>query len=61
MNIAAPFIGQIVYVEETDRYFYIKSLKSNYLFGQEIKDALVNTYEPLITGGNTSKLTWIDV
>lgn len=47
INIPSPFVGQVVYVEEQDSFYYIKTLKSRKIGNFEIKDALVDQYEPL--------------
>lgn len=49
VNINAPFIGLIFYVEDQDAFYYVKSLKSRKVGNFEIKDALIDKYDPLIT------------
>lgn len=47
-DIPNPSVGQIVYVSSEDQYYSIKSLKSKNMGGLEVKDAQVDSYEPLI-------------
>ena len=60
-NIPAPFIGLIVYIEDQDSFVYVKSLKSRKVGNFEIKNALVDEYKPLSSGGGEFNLKWINV
>lgn len=57
-NIPAPFIGLIVYIEDQDSFVYVKSLKSRKVGNFEIKNALVDEYKPLSSGGGEFNLKW---
>lgn len=46
-NINAPFVGLIFYIEDQDNFYYVKSLKSRKVGNFEIKNALIDEYEPL--------------
>lgn len=50
VNISAPFIGLVIYIEDQDRFVYVKSLKNKKVGNFEIKDALVDEYAPFAAG-----------
>lgn len=62
LNIPLPYIGMIVYCEETDKYYKISSLKAKKVGLTEVENAVVDTYEELniiknsggISGGGIS-------
>lgn len=58
-TIPAPYIGLVIYIEDKDQFVYVKSLKSKKIGSIEIKNALVDKYEPLSSG--ETNLNWIDV
>jgi hypothetical protein len=47
LNIPLPYIGMIVYCEDTDKYYKINSLKAKSVGFNEVEDAAVDTYEEL--------------
>ena len=47
-NIELPFVGMIVYVEQNNKFYVIKSLKSKTVGPVEVLDSLVDEYEELI-------------
>ena len=49
-KIQAPFIGLVIYIEDQDRFVYVKSLKSSKVGNFEIKDALVDEYAEFSSG-----------
>lgn len=59
-NIKTPYRGMIIYIADQDSFVYVKTLKSSYWGSIEIKNALVDEYVPLQTGG-TVTLNWNDV
>ena len=58
-TIPAPYTGLVIYIEDKDQFVYVKSLKSKKIGSIEIKNALVDKYEPLSSG--ETNLNWIDV
>lgn len=58
-NINAPFVGLIFYIEDQDNFYYVKSLKSRKVGNFEIKNALIDKYEPLSKG--EVNLKWNEV
>lgn len=44
VNIKTPYIGLIIYIEDQDKYVYVKSLKSKRVGNFEIQDAQINEY-----------------
>lgn len=60
-NISSPFIGLIIYIEDKNEFVYVKSLKSKKIGVMEIKDALVDEYEPLVDKTNETNLNWNEV
>lgn len=61
-NIISPFIGLIIYIEDQNKFVYVKSLKSKKIGILEIKDALVDEYEPLVDKTNEEiNLNWNEV
>lgn len=48
-DIIAPYIGLIVFCEETKKYYKITSLKSGDVGGLQVADLLVDQYEELYT------------
>lgn len=58
-NVPAPFVGQIIYIEDVDKYVSVKTLKSQKIGKLEIKDKYIDTYAPLTQ--EMSDLNWIDV
>lgn len=60
VNINTPFVGLIIYIEDQDSFVYVKSLKSKKIGNFEIKNALVDEYKPLSSGGEF-KLNWNNV
>ena len=45
LNIPNPYVGMIVYVRDTDKYFKIKTLKEKEIGNTIIQNAAVDTYE----------------
>lgn len=58
-NISSPFIGLVIYIEDQDRFVYVKSLKSKKIGVLEIKNALVDEYVPLVS--ESVNLNWNEV
>lgn len=56
-DIPNPAVGMIIYVRSSDEYYSVKTLKSKVIGGREIKNAQVDTYEPLFK----SEIEWHDV
>ncbi len=44
LNITTPYVGLIIYIEDVDKYVYVKSLKSKKVGNFEIQNALVDEY-----------------
>lgn len=44
VNIKTPYIGLIIYIEDQDKYVYVKSLKSKRVGDFEIQNAQINEY-----------------
>lgn len=44
VNIKTPYIGLIIYIEDQDKYVYVKSLKSKRVGNFEIQNAQINEY-----------------
>lgn len=61
MNISTPYVGQIIYIQDQDKYVYVKSLKSKKIGNFEIKNALVDEYKPLTSGEEVINLKWNEV
>lgn len=59
-TIPTPFIGMIVFVEDIDKFIYVKSLKSQKVGIFEINDALIDQYEFLVKN-NDLNLNWNEV
>lgn len=59
-SISNPSIGEIIYIEDTGTFVYIKSLKSKKVGKLEIKNALVDQYEKLVKGDDLD-LNWNEV
>lgn len=51
LNIPLPYVGMIVYVKDTKKYFSITSLKSATIGIYSVPDSAVATYQELNTGG----------
>lgn len=51
LQIPVPFVGMIVYVKDTEKYYSIKSLKASAI---GIENSAVERYEPLTTGNGAS-------
>lgn len=49
-RIPVPFVGMIVYVKDTGKYYSIKTLKAS---AGGIENSAVERYEPLTSGGGT--------
>lgn len=45
-QIPTPYVGQVVYVTGTDKYYYISKLKSRVVGGLTFPDRLVDEYKP---------------
>lgn len=60
-NIGTPYRGMIIYIADQDSYVYVKTLKSKKIGRFEIKNALVDEYKPLSSGGGEFNLKWINV
>ena len=61
-NIKTPYVGMIIYIEDTDKFVYVKSLKSKKIGKIEIKNALIDEYEPLVSKTNEEiNLNWNEV
>lgn len=60
-NIKTPYVGMIIYIEDADKYVYVKSLKSKMIGNFDIKNALVDEYKPFQTSEANLDLNWIDV
>lgn len=56
-KIPNPAEGMIVYVRSTGEYYSVRTLKSKTIGGVEVKDSVVDTYEPLFK----SEIEWVDV
>ena len=50
INISAPFIGLVIYIEDQDRFVYVKSLKAKKVGNFVIENALVDEYAPFAVG-----------
>lgn len=59
-TIPTPFIGMIVFVEDIDKFIYVKSLKSQKVGILEIKDSLIDQYE-FLTRNDDLNLNWNEV
>lgn len=59
-SIETPVIGMIIYIEDTDKFVYVKSLKSKKIGKIEIQNALVDQYETLVKG-EALDLNWNNV
>lgn len=46
-TIELPFVGQIIYCVETDRYYKVTALKSRLIGALTVPDAAVDTYEAI--------------
>lgn len=44
VNIKTPYVGLIIYIEDQDKYVYVKSLKSKRVGNFEIQNAQINEY-----------------
>ena len=61
-SIETPVIGMIIYIEDKDKFVYVKSLKSKKIGKIEIKNALIDEYEPLVSKTNEEiNLNWNEV
>lgn len=60
-KIKAPFVGMVIYIEDQESFVYVKSLKSDKVGNFEIKNALVDKYEPFITTNEEINLNWNEV
>lgn len=62
-SIETPVIGMIIYIEDTDKFVYVKSLKSEKIGNDiEIKNALIDEYKPLVSKTNEEiNLNWNEV
>lgn len=61
-SIETPVIGMIIYIEDIDKFVYVKSLKSKKIGKIEIKNALIDEYEPLVDKTNEEiNLNWNEV
>lgn len=61
-SIETPVIGMIIYIEDIDKFVYVKSLKSKKIGKIEIKNALIDEYEPLVSETNEEiNLNWNEV
>ena len=59
-SIETPVIGMIIYIEDEDKFVYVKSLKSKKIGKIEIQNALVDQYETLVKG-EALDLNWNNV
>lgn len=57
-NIAAPFVGLIIYIKDQDSFVYVKTLKSKKIGNIEIKNALIDEYKPFSSGEGSFNLKW---
>ena len=61
-SIETPVIGMIIYIEDTDKFVYVKSLKSKKIGKIEIQNALIDEYETLVSKTNEEiNLNWNEV
>lgn len=52
----------IIYIEDTDKFVYVKSLKSKKIGKIEIQNALIDEYETLVSKTNEEiNLNWNEV
>jgi hypothetical protein len=54
-TIEVPFVGMIFYVENEQKFYFVKSLKSKVVADIELQDMLVDEYEELIKVGATHR------
>ena len=54
-TIEVPFVGMIFYVENEQKFYFVKSLKSKVVADIELPDMLVDEYEELIKVGATQR------
>ena len=47
-SIQVPFVGMIFYVMDEEKFYVVKTLKSSMVGNIELKDTLVDTFEPLV-------------
>lgn len=59
-NIPAPYIGMIIYIEDQDKFVYVKSLKSKKVGLIEIKNALIDQYN-YFSSNEVTNLNWNEV
>lgn len=59
-NIPAPFIGLIIYIEDQDKFVYVKSLKSKKVGLIEIKNAVIDEYN-YFSSNDVANLNWNEV
>jgi hypothetical protein len=61
-NIGTPYRGMIIYIADQDLYVSVKTLKSKKIGRLEIKNALVDKYEPLVDKTSEEiNLNWNEV
>lgn len=46
-TIELPYVGQIIYCIETDRYYKVTALKSRLIGALTVPDAAIDTYEAI--------------
>ena len=59
-NIKTPYVGMIIYIEDTDKYVYVKSLKSKMVGTFEILNAQVDQYHEVFPKNIVTKVDKIE-
>lgn len=59
-TVPTPSIGMIIFVEDINKFIYVKSLKSKKIGILEVKDALIDEYESLVKTDDIN-LNWNEV
>lgn len=59
-NIKTPYVGMIIYIEDADKYVYVKSLKSKMVGTFEILNAQVDQYHEVFPKNIVTKVDKIE-
>ena len=59
-NIKTPYVGMIIYIEDADKYVYVKSLKSKMVGTFEILNAQVDQYYEVFPKNIVTKVDKIE-
>lgn len=55
LNIELPFVGLLVYVLDSGKFYTITSVKEKVIGAMTVAETAVDTYEELATGGELSE------